>query len=238
MKSLPPIAMKNLPPIDARSYKPLREQVYELLREAIITGRLQPGEALSEIQLACQLNVSRTPVREAMRLLQLENLIVMHPRRGAFVAGITSKKEIDDLFKIRVTLESLAVELALENMKPSRLKDLLSCCEQFETCVQENDVSRYLALDSRFHHLIYESTENVPLERILFNLYEQTTRFRRASLARLGRMRAALEEHRQLVVAIGDRNVELAAEIGVRHIRNAWLSIIELLTDESMGVAT
>src|SRR5690554_3669719 len=111
--------MKNLPPIDALSYKPLREQVYELLRESILTGLLDPGEPLSEIKLADQLKVSRTPVREAMRLLQLENLIIISPRRGAFVAGITSKKEIDDSFKILVNLESLAVALAVENMEPT-----------------------------------------------------------------------------------------------------------------------
>jgi|SRR5690554_4421407 len=220
--------MKNLPPIDALSYKPLREQVYELLRESILTGLLDPGEPLSEIKLADQLNVSRTPVREALRLLQLENLITISPRRGAVVTGITSKKEIDDLFKILVELESLAVVLAIDNIKPSLLKKLLLYSEQIEECVEENNINKYIKLDTTFHLLIYEATNNDALQKILVNLFEQTTKFRRASLTRPGRIRAALDEHKQLIAAISKHQHVPAKKLGVNHIKNAWLSITQL----------
>ena len=102
-------------PIELDSYKPLRDIVFEALREAIIAGQLRPGERLMEVQIADELGVSRTPVREAIRKLELEGFVIMVPRKGAYVSDI-SIKDITDVFEIRRALEGLAVELAARRM--------------------------------------------------------------------------------------------------------------------------
>ena len=105
------------------NYKPLREIVFEAMREAIVSGRLAPGERLVEIKLADEMGVSRTPVREAIRKLELEGFVIMMQRKGAYVAGL-SPKEIRDVFEIRSTLESLAARLAAERITQVQLEQL------------------------------------------------------------------------------------------------------------------
>ena len=110
--------------IDTQSYEPLRIQVYKALREAILNGKLDPGEKLLEMKIADKLNVSRTPVREAFHMLELEDLILIIPQRGVFVAGIKSKKEINDIFQVRIELEGLAAALAAEYITEEQLEKL------------------------------------------------------------------------------------------------------------------
>ncbi len=220
--------MKNLPPINSLSYQPLWEQVYQLLREAILSGKLEPGEQVTEPGIANHLKVSRTPVREAIRMLELENLIINLPRRGAFVCGIKSKKEIDDIFQIRIILEGLAAELAAERIRPDQVKKLKSQSEQIAECLDQNDLKRCIAIDTAFHQLIYEASENEYLQRFLDNLFDQVTRFRMSSLADEGRMNEALVEHQKLAEAIGENNSALAREIAEKHIKNAWIRVIKV----------
>ena len=113
--------MDNLTKINLDNYKPLRDVVFENLREAILEGKLEPGQRLMEVQLAEQLGVSRTPVREAIRKLELEGLVVMLPRKGAYVADV-SLKDIIDVLEIRSTLEGLAAYLAAAAAYPEPLK--------------------------------------------------------------------------------------------------------------------
>ncbi len=214
--------MKNLPPINSLSYQPLWEQVYELLREAILTGKLDPGQQITEPGIANQLKVSRTPVREAMRMLELENLIINFPRRGAFVCGIKSKKEIDDIFRVRIILEGLASELAAQKIRPDQVNRLKLQSEQIAECLDKNDVKRCVAIDTAFHQIIYEASENEYLQRFLDNLFDQITRFRMSSLADEGRMKEALVEHQNLVAAIEANDSDLAGIIAKKHIENAW----------------
>lgn len=218
----------NLPPINSMSYQPLWEQVYELLREAILTGKLEPGEQITEPGIANHLKVSRTPVREAMRMLELENLIINLPRRGAFVCGIKSKKEIDDIFQVRIILEGLASELAAKRIRPDQVNKLKHQSEQIAECLAKNDLKRCVTIDTAFHQIIYEASENEYLQRFLDNLFDQITRFRTASLADEGRMEEALIEHQRLVAAIEENNSDLAREIAEKHIRNAWSRVINV----------
>lgn len=220
--------MKNLPPINSLSYQPLWEQVYELLREAILTGKLAPGEQITEPGIANQLKVSRTPVREAMRMLELENLIINLPRRGAFVCGIKSKKEIDDIFQVRIILERLASELAAQKIRPEQVAKLKQQSEQIADCLAKNDLKRCVAIDTAFHQIIYEASENEYLQRFLDNLFDQITRFRMSSLADEGRMKEALIEHQELVAAIEVKDSKLAGEIAKKHIENAWTRVLKV----------
>lgn len=223
--------MKKLPSINPESYRPLREQVYDLLREAIINGDLPPGEQITEVGIAEQLKVSRTPAREAIRMLEQEGLIVIAPRKGAFVAGIRSEKEINDIFQVRAVLEGLASSLAAQNISAEQCRQLSSYSDQIRECILDQNIKRCIEIDTAFHQMIYEVSENDWLQRILDNLFEQITRFRAASLSQEGRMNEALKEHKSLAEAISGGNPQQAQDIAIRHIENAWEKVLIVFKD-------
>ena len=216
---------RRLLPVRLDSYKPLRELVFESLREAIIQGQLRPGERLMELQLAEELGVSRTPVREAIRKLELEGFVVMVPRKGAYVAGITDK-DITDVFEVRAGLEALAAGLACERITEDELEQLERSVAQIAELAERPDLNALVQEDSEFHEIIYRASRNKRLTQILTNLQEQIQRFRLTTLSRPGRTREALDEHRQIVEAISARNVELAQRLAAEHIENAENSLL------------
>ena len=151
--------MENLTKLNLDEYKPLRDVVFENLREAIVEGRLKPGQRLMEVQLAEQLGVSRTPVREAIRKLELEGLVVMLPRKGAYVANM-SLKDLIDVLEIRASLEGLAASLAAERITDEDIKKLESIVEEFKDGINESNVEALLRKDVEFHECIFKSTNN------------------------------------------------------------------------------
>ena len=163
--------------LNENEYMPLRDVVFNTLRQEIIHGELKPGERLLEIPLAEKLGVSRTPIREAIRKLELEGLVVMLPRRGATVAGITSKN-LRDVLEIRRALEELAIGLACERMTDEQLAELDEVGNRIKTNIETADASDIADMDETFHTLIYESTNNPRLVNILANLREQMYRYR------------------------------------------------------------
>ena len=209
---------RKLVPVKLDSYKPLREIVFESMRDAIISGVLKPGERLMEIQLAEEMGVSRTPVREAIRKLELEAFVVMIPRKGAYVAGV-SHKDVADVFEIRAALEGLAAGLAAERITEDEI-------EQMERVLlfedgEESDLVKIVARDTAFHALVYQASRNERLVQILANLREQIQRFRATSLAVPGRVLDAIKEHRAIVEALVDHNSEVAQELMTAHIVTA-----------------
>lgn len=207
---------KKLVPVKLDSYKPLREIVFESLREAIISGVLEPGERLMEIQLAEDMGVSRTPVREAIRKLELEGFVVMIPRKGAYVAGV-SDKDVADVFEIRAALEGLAAALAAERITDEEIEQL----ERIVVMEREPDLHHMIQSDIDFHALLYKASRNERLIQILENLREQILRFRSTSLAVPGRLKVAIQEHRALLEALANHDVELAQELAMAHIVTA-----------------
>ncbi|NLU50716.1 MAG: GntR family transcriptional regulator [Syntrophomonadaceae bacterium] len=218
----------RLIPVKLDTYKPLREVVFEALREAIINGSLRPGERMMEIQLAEQLGVSRTPVREAIRKLELEGFVVMIPRKGAYVAGI-SLKDIADVFEVRAALEALAAGLAAERITAEELEELERMLVRKAECIESNNLEELIEVDTLFHEAMYKASRNEKLKQIIHNLREQIQRFRSTSLSTPGRMKEALEEHKKIVEAISERNVALAQELAQEHIENAENSMLEAL---------
>ncbi|MEW6275526.1 MAG: GntR family transcriptional regulator [Bacillota bacterium] len=216
-------------PIKLDNYQPLRDVVFETLREAIIKGRLKPGERLMEIQLAEEMGVSRTPVREAIRKLELEGLIVMVPRKGAYVAGI-SVKDIVDVFEVRAALESLAAGLAAERITEEELEELERALVQISEASSGN-LDEVVKTDTNFHEIIYRASRNQRLMQIITHLQEQIQRFRTTSLAQPGRTKTAIEEHRKIVEAISERDVELAQALAREHIENAEQSLLSALRE-------
>ncbi|RNC28679.1 MAG: HTH-type transcriptional repressor RspR [Candidatus Dichloromethanomonas elyunquensis] len=220
---------RRLVPVKLDSYKPLREIVLEALREAIVSGILEPGERLMEIQLAEEMGVSRTPVREAIRKLELEGFIVMIPRKGAYVAGV-SYKDVKDVFEIRAALEGLAASLAAEKVTDDEL-------EQMERVLhyekEPESLEEIVQSDTDFHALLYKASRNERLLNILANLREQIQRFRATSLAVPGRAKYAIHEHREIIDAVASHNVEEAHNLATAHIENAANTMFEAMRDRA-----
>ncbi|NLY55128.1 MAG: GntR family transcriptional regulator [Firmicutes bacterium] len=216
--------------INLDNYKPLRELVFEVLREAIITGKLRPGERLMEVQLAEELGVSRTPVREAIRKLELEGLVLMIPRRGAYVAEI-SMKDIADVFEIRAALEGLAAQLAAERCTPEEIENLERSLVQINVSAERGDIHAGIEYDTTFHDQLVAASHNNRLIQMVANLREQVQRFRSTSLAHPGRMKVAWEEHKKIVEAIAQGDGELARQLAHEHIANAEKSLMDAIRE-------
>ncbi|NLO88803.1 MAG: GntR family transcriptional regulator [Clostridia bacterium] len=221
---------KRLTPIKIDEYKPLRDIVFEALREAIIDGTLKPGERLMELQLAEELGVSRTPIREAIRKLELEGLVVMIPRKGAYVAGI-SIKDIADVFEIRAALESLAAGLAAQRITEPEIEELYRCLEKVAEASKEGDFEKVVQSDTELHDLIYRASRNSHLVQLINRLREQIQRFRSTTLSYPGRIQQTLSEHENLVRAISRGDSALARALAQEHIENAENSMMEALRD-------
>ncbi|MBO8159785.1 GntR family transcriptional regulator [Thermosyntropha sp.] len=227
---------RRLLPVNLDSYKPLRELVLEAIREAIINGTLKPRERLMEIQLAEELGVSRTPVREALRKLELEGFIVMVPRKGAYVADL-SFKDITDVFEIRAALEALAAGLAAERITDDELENMERLLVEKAEAIAINDMNKLVEVDTKFHEAIYKASRNERLLPIINNLREQIQRFRTTSLAYPGRMKQSLEEHRAIVEALQARDIQLARNLAQEHIENAENSMLESIKKDGFPMA-
>ena len=145
--------------LNMNDFLPLRDVVFNTLRQAILRGELQPGERLLEIHLANKLVVSRTPIREAIRKLELEGLVLMIPRKGAVVAEIT-EKSLRDVLEVRRALEELAMKLACEKILDEEIEELKAAAKEFENALKTGDVTVFAEADVQFHDIIYRTTDN------------------------------------------------------------------------------
>lgn len=198
-------------------YLPLREVVFNTLRTAIIHGEFEPGERLMEVHLANKLGVSRTPVREAMRMLELEGLVVMIPKKGAEVARIT-EKDLKDALEIRMSLEELAAELACRRIDEDGRRQLQTANDIFRKAVGSRDLSAIVEADVAFHNVVYEATHNARLVSISQTLREQVYRYRVEYVKDLSHHSKLVEEHEALTEAILNGDVDKAKEVTRKHI--------------------
>ena len=159
------------------AYLPLRDVVFNTLREAILRGDLVPGERLMELQLAAKLGVSRTPIREAIRMLEQEGLAITIPRKGAIVAGMT-EKDMQDVLEIREALEELSVQVACDKITDEEVEKLQRNMKNFEHSLKSGDLKKMAQADVEFHDVIYQATDNPKLINMLNNLREQMYRYR------------------------------------------------------------
>ena len=214
------------------NYKPLREVVFNSIRGAIISGVLKPGERLMEVQLAEKMGVSRTPIREAIRKLELEGLVVMIARKGAYVADL-SIKNITDVLEVRAALEGLASGLAALRMTEEEIKDLELTARHFEQAMNSNDVEGVIQTDIEFHEKIFKATRNEKLLQLTNSLMEQVQRFRVMYLNKAIKSTNLIKEHYKIVEAISRRNREMAENIAKIHIQNAEKDMMRLLGSSS-----
>lgn len=212
--------MDSLTKLNLDNYKPLRDVVFENLRTAILEGNLKAGQRLMEVQLADQLGVSRTPIREAIRKLELEGLVVMLPRKGAYVANM-SFKDLIDVLEIRSSLEGLAASLAAERRRDEDIAELERVAKEFETCVRETDVDGVLKKDVEFHEKIFLMANNKKLYQLITSLWEQVHRFRVTYVSNYEASLSLVEEHNRILEAIKAGDCELAKKYATEHIELA-----------------
>ena len=214
--------------VNMNEYLPLRDVVFNTLRQAILRGELKPGERLMEIQLANKLGVSRTPIREAIRKLELEGLVLMIPRKGAEVAEIT-EKNMRDVLEVRKALEELAVQLACDKITKEEIEEMKKAAEEFKMILKSKDITEIAEADVRFHDIIYMATDNQKLIHLLNKLREQMYRYRVEYLKKKECYPQLLREHQAIIEAIEKSNKETASEIMGQHIENQVTAVTDSL---------
>jgi DNA-binding GntR family transcriptional regulator len=202
---------------ESRDYTSLSEKVYRFLRDGIAEERYHTGDCLIEMKIAEELGVSRTPVREALKQLELEDLVVSHPNRGVVVKGF-SEEDLQDVSTIRHLLEGQAAYWAAERITPSLLAELKEVVELMEFYTQKSDVEHLVRLDTRFHEIIYEASGSRTIRHILASLHHNISKARQSSLTLPDRAGCSLEEHQKIYRAIENHDAPSAKEYMKAHV--------------------
>ena len=215
--------------VNENEYLPLRDVVFNTLRQAILRGEFKPGERLMEIQLANKLGVSRTPIREAIRKLELEGLVIMIPRKGAEVADIT-EKSLRDVLEVRKALEELAVQLACEKITQEELEELEKAGENFKKVLKRSKyITEVAEADVRLHDVIYMATDNQKLILLLNNLREQMYRYRVEYLKREEAYPQLIAEHAAIIEYISKGEKTAATDVMCKHFDNQVTTVIDVI---------
>ena len=213
------------------AYLPLRDVVFHTLREAILKGELKPGERLMELQLAAKLGVSRTPIREAIRMLEQEGLAVTIPRKGAEVARMT-EKDMQDVLQVREALDELAASSACELITEEEMEQLEQAATEFESATGTKDIKRIADTDMVFHDIIYRATRNPKLVNILNNLREQMYRYRVEYLKDESNYPVLLNEHREILTGFREKNMEIVTDSMRKHVENQATAVKTMIQNQ------
>lgn len=222
----------DLKPVKKHDLRPIREIVFVELKKAIFEGRIKKGERLVENTIAEKMEVSRTPVREALRQLEAEGLVDNIPRRGAIVKGITLK-DAEEIYDLREALEGLMARLACRNRTEDDIDNLRHVLKLMEEAMQRKDYKEYVELHKDFNNIILNSTRNKKLKAIMNNIYEQLTSLRSISLYHEDRRFLALEEHKQIVDTIEKRHEIEAETIAKNHVKKARKAFFDNIIDSN-----
>ena len=205
---------------DTKEYSSLSDMVYHHVYQAITEGVYHDGELLVEMKIAEELGVSRTPVREALKQLERENLVVALPNRGVMVRGMSSE-DMSDIYTIRALLEGQAAYWAAERSTPEQLDQMLEVLELMEIYTRRNDVARLVRLDSKFHGILYDGCRSSTIGKLLDNIHHIIHTRRTTSYNVEGRAAASLAEHREIYEALLARDAAKAKACAERHIQIA-----------------
>lgn len=203
----------------AGTEKSLRGQVFDKIRSDILNGKYKRGEELVESSIGKELGISRTPVREAIRQLELEGLVQLVPNKGAFVTGI-SEKDVRDIYLIRARLEGLAARMAAKNITPELLDAMEETVVLSEYHAKKEHYEQVCEMDSKFHTLLYKASGSRILEHTLTDFHQYVQRVRMASIMKKRRMEKSNDEHDAILTAIREHDEEKAELVATRHISN------------------
>lgn len=204
----------------------LRGQVYQKIRNDILTGRFEEHEELREVAIGKELGVSRTPVREALRQLELEGLVEIIPNKGAYALGI-SDKDVHDIYMIRSMLEGMAARWATRYITDEKLEEMEEVLYLSEFHASKGHSEQVTEMDNRFHEILYESCNSKRLQRMLTDLHEYIIQVRTRNLSDHDRSVHSTDEHRQIMEALKSRNEELAESLANQHVIKAYRSMVE-----------
>ncbi|MDX9888701.1 MAG: GntR family transcriptional regulator [Anaerovoracaceae bacterium] len=186
---------------DLQRHKPLRDLVYDELKMKIMMGLIAPGTRMMEVELAEEMGVSRTPVREAIRKLEKEGMISIEPRRGAYASSL-SNQDMVDILEVRQTMEGLAADLATIRFTEEQKNELLEVSQAFNQAVEKGDMEQMISLDTLFHHLIVQGTGNKLLAVMVGQLQDMVLRFRYLYYDDFRRAEKMPQEHKEILDAI------------------------------------
>ena len=204
----------------------LRGRVYHKIRDNILSGVYKENEELKEVSIGEELGVSRTPVREAFRQLELEGLIQIIPNKGAYVTGITIK-DVEDIYMMRSKLEGLAARWATTNITKEQMEEMEENIYLSEFHASKGHMEQIAVLDNRFHEIIYEACNSKMLEHQLRDFHEYVLRVRKRTLSQFKRSSESTKEHREIMEAIKAGDADRAEEAANRHIVNAYDNMIK-----------
>ena len=211
--------MKEVLQLNLDAFLPLRDVVFNTLRDAILRGELKPGERLMEMHLANKLGVSRTPIREAIRMLEQEGLAVTVPRKGAQVARMT-EKDLQDVLEVRDALDELAVSSACAHITEEQINELRETVKEFERAIQSGDVRKMVQADEDFHNVIYRAADNPKLETIVKNLREQMYRYRYEYIKDHTDYKQLVREHAAIIAGFERHDVAYVRAAMHTHLEN------------------
>ncbi len=204
----------------------LRGRVFHKLREDILSGKYADHEELKEVAIGEELGVSRTPVREAFRQLELEGLIQIIPNKGAYVTGIT-EKDVKDIYMIRSLLEGLCARWTTEHITKEQLEEMEENVYLAKFHAEKGHLEQLAELDNRFHEIMYEACNSKMLEHQLRDFHEYVLRVRRRTLSSASRGPKSNEEHEQILEAIKAGDADLAEKLANQHIINAYENMVK-----------
>lgn len=209
----------------------LTDWAYLWIKEAILNLKLSPGIQLHINQLTSQMNISRTPIREALLRLEKDGLVRVISRIGFFVTEITSQ-DLEELYEIRELLESRAIEGAVNNLSDGDMKHIDDLIQAGFLSVEKKDVEKFLQTEIEFHSFLIDHSQNQRLISIMESLRDLTYRWRTLSLRSFGNLRLSHEEHKEIADAVKTRNGKKAGRLMGEHIRNAKDRILQLVEQE------
>ena len=203
----------------AANGKSLRGQVFDKIRSDILKGRYQKGDELVECTIGKEMGVSRTPVREAIRQLELEGLVQLIPNKGAFVTGI-SASDVRDIYLIRSRLEGLAARMAAEHISSEQLAEMEETIVLSDYHVKKEHFEQVCEMDGKFHKLLYAASGSRILEHTLTDFHQYVQRVRMASITNRIRMHKSNSEHEKILEAIRNKDGDQAEKVAEEHISN------------------
>ena len=201
----------------------LADQVYQVLEMDILSGKYARGEIFTENKLCEALGVSRTPIREALRRLEQENLI-KESGKGSVVLGIT-EKDLEDIFTIRRQIEGFAAKMAAENATSAQIAELKDALELQEFYLSKHNSEEIKSMDNRFHETLYAISGSVTFYNILLSLHKKIQKYRSASIRLSSRAKESVEEHRKIYEAVEKQDGESAMRYALEHVDNAYKNI-------------
>ena len=205
----------------------LRGEVFHTIQENILNGVYAENEELRENTLAQELGVSRTPVREALRQLELEGLVKIIPNKGACVTGIT-KKDVKDIYAVRSMLEGLCARWATENISDKQidaLEEIILLSEFHVKRGKEGQTNQVAELDGKFHEVLYEASNSRILKHVLSDFHKYVRMARKSSVANPERAEKSIEEHKKILQAIKDKNADKAELMANEHMMNVMKNL-------------